>query len=372
MICGSAYSVVNFQKGSSLGGYGPGYLSLNGGSLEVNTVCIDQAKNIFITSLDSLYPGALVEMFRNHIFSASHTHYAPMVDSLKPAVGSYDPEAVEMWKDAIEEVPSNLHWAHIEKVVQYEASVPFPVYRRYDSKKSLFGKLINPLIGMYPNTTEPVDRSIKVFIFFGSDSEASFCIVWHCCHPVTRPSREYISADYVGAIRHQIRDRFGDIPVLFFLGPSGDIRPYISRKRFEFLPNLFINRRFASSPSHDESACIDLTYKQAIKFMTESKVVMHPKIDIKPLGCSLSNGNFFKSFRLSVSELFDFLFMPFEVSHRYHPEALSHGELLVSCSNSVKGYLPHISQIAYGGYEVDSSRKIMNYGERRFYLRKVL
>ena len=42
-----------------------------------------------------LYPGALAGMFdpARHIFCASHTHYAPMIDANKGLVGRYSQES---------------------------------------------------------------------------------------------------------------------------------------------------------------------------------------------------------------------------------------------------------------------------------------
>ena len=57
----------------------------------------------------------------------------------------------------------------------------------------------------------------------------------------------------------------------------------------------------------------------------------------------------------------EFFFRPFEVSHRYHLDAQgadrSGTKLLDSRAADVKGYLQHPSQIRFGGYEVDASRR---------------
>ena len=65
--------------------------------------------------------------------------------------------------------------------------------------------------------------------------------------------------------------------------------------------------------------------------------------------------------RLTVMDRLEFFFLPFAVSHRYHLDAQaadrSRTKLLDSRAGDVKGYLPHPSQLRFGGYEVDASRR---------------
>ena len=65
--------------------------------------------------------------------------------------------------------------------------------------------------------------------------------------------------------------------------------------------------------------------------------------------------------RLTVMDRFEFYFLPFEVSHRYHldAQAADHsGRKLLDCrAGGVKAYLPHPSQLRFGAYEVDASRR---------------
>lgn len=371
MICYPFYSSVVFPKDSSLGGYGSNYKACKLGSLEVNSVSFDANVDFAITSIDSLYPGELVDSFPEHLFCASHTHYSPMIDSGKPSVGSFDHKSLEQWAKSLNSIGMRSSSALIDTVVEYRASVPDPIYRRFDTHGSAIERYLNPIFGMYPNSLEIIDRSIRIFAFYDINSEVTFCLVWHSCHPVSRISRVEISADYVGVIRSEVRKMFGDIPVLFFLGPCGDIRPNITSKRFKFLPDIFPNRRFSKIPSYEQSKELDARYATAIQSMVEVKRIQSPKINIKSMKLKVSNGDVLESKRLSIPGLIDFVFFPFEVSHRYHFESLARGELIVSCSGSVKGYLPHKSQVLFGGYEVDSSRPIMRYGNERYFLESV-
>lgn len=372
MISRSSSRTITFPKGCSLGGYGPGYQSISTGDLEVNTVELCASIGFSLTSIDTLYPGQLVDSFPSHLICATHTHYSPMIDSKKPLVGDYDPAALEKWEKAIENMLHTSFSVRIKRVLEYRATVDHTIYRRFDSQGNSFERYSNPFIGMFPNKVETVDQTIRIFVFFDDASQASYCLVWHCCHPVSRSRRDVISSDYVGIIRTSLRERFGDIPVLFLLGPSGDIRPNLTEKRIPYLPDIFPNRKFSAFPTGDVSSHFETGYQIALNSMHEVKSVISPGVTVEPITLKISNGDRFESFRLKIAGLVSFIFYPFEVSHRYHWESELNGELIVSCAGSVNGYLPHKSQLTYGGYEVDSSRVAMGYGSERFYLEDVL
>lgn len=371
MISKANYRAITFPKGCSLGGYGPGQRSYSTGELEVNTVELCATTGFSLTSIDTLYPGQLVDSFPSHLICATHTHYSPMIDPKKPLVGDYDSTALATWEKVIENMCHASVSVRINRVLEYRATVNQTVYRRFDSKGGGLERYLNPLIGMFPNIVEPVDSTVRIFVFFDDTSQASYCFVWHCCHPVSRPRRDVISSDYVGVIRTSIRKKFGDIPVLFLLGPSGDIRPNLTAKRIPYFPNIFPNKRFSTVPSSNLSFHFENGYQIALKSMLEVKSVISPEVKVEPVTLKISNGDYFESIRIKIAHLVDFVFYPFEVSHRYHWESDLKGELIVSCAGSVKGYLPHKSQLVYGGYEVDSSRDAMGYGAERFYLEDV-
>ena len=69
---------------------------------------------------------------------------------------------------------------------------------------------------------------------------------------------------------------------------------------------------------------------------------------------------------IRFGEAYRFDFLPFELSHLFHLRERKHNNsrFLVSCCDDTIGYLPHPSQLPFGGYEVDGSRKYMNLEDR--------
>ena len=199
-----------------------------------------------------------------------------MIDSKKPMLGEFSEVALNIWKDSFYNKKSQVY--EIDSISYFRANSCIPIYRRYDNRGNMFGLLTNRFIGMFPNSKKAVDKSINIYIF-NSKEKARFCLIWHCCHPVSRRRRNVYSADFVAIIRKTIRERFGEIPVIFLNGPSGDIRPKMLRKRIKFLPEWSFNLKFSSPNLLDESY-VDETYEKAIKEMVFIKnfVNINPKI----------------------------------------------------------------------------------------------
>ena len=99
---------VAFDQDCCLGGNEAEAWALDASQpLELNGVTFSgkDGKDFTLATLDALYPGALAGMFdpAQHIFCASHTHYAPMIDANKGLVGRYSQESCERWKLAFAE-----------------------------------------------------------------------------------------------------------------------------------------------------------------------------------------------------------------------------------------------------------------------------
>jgi hypothetical protein len=322
-----------------------------------------RGKKSTIASIDSLYAGDLWQELDQEVdLLASHTHFAPMIDSQKPMLGEFSKVALNIWKNSFYNKRSQTY--EIDSIHYFRANSAIPIYRRFDNRGNMFGILTNRFIGMFPNSKEPVDKNINIYIF-NSEGRARFCFIWHCCHPVSRRRRNVYSADFIAIIRNSIRERFGEIPVIFANGPSGDIRPKVLKKRIKFLPEWSFNLKF-SLPNLASEIYVDQTYEKAIDEMEFIKTfpTINPRVferKIKVEGFGILE---IKTF--SFCDELAFCFLPFEVSHRYHNISKSKGVFIASCANHVFGYLPHKTQHFYGGYEVDKSRKSMSLKRRIF------
>lgn len=323
----------------------------------------DDCENITIASIDSLYAGDLWRELNYEVdFLASHTHFAPMLDSKKPNLGEFSNLAVKKWKNAFKKRELLSH--EIDSIYYFTTNVNIPIYRRFDNKGNILGLFANRYVGMFPNFKEPIDNATNIFLFC-EQTKPKFCLVWHCCHPVSRRERNIYSADYISIIRKSIRKRFGEMPVIFANGPSGDIRPCLLKKRFNNLPDWYLNRKF-TEPNYSDELYVDKAHEEAIESLkfrgkfsniipkvkkSLLRVIGYKEIEVKTI--------FF-------GEQIGLCLLPFEVSHRYNNIAQKKGVFIASCSNDVLGYLPHETQLNYGGYEVDKSREIMGLAKRIF------
>lgn len=356
-------SPATFPAGLPVGGYGVGYHGRHSfDPLEINGISwqSDHGPQMMI-SLDALYAGAFKSRFGEDAeIVASHTHFAPMTDRQKPQLGHTETAAIDGWQVAFE--TAKRHGFENDEIRHYYSEVGVPLYRRYDHKGALFGRFVNRYCGMYPNDKEPIDKGIHIFGFCQKGA-VKLCMVWHCCHPVSRPDRHAYSADYIGVIRAKLRQKFGQVPVIFINGPSGDIRPGIVEKRISFLPAWGLNRKF-SRPCKTDTQALDQAYGEAIETMSLracyepiSPVVSQHDLHIEGYGA-------LRVKKMLFAQELGFCFLPFEVSHRYHRIGQTQGVFIASLANDVLGYLPHQTQLGYGGYEVDSSRPFMGLKHR--------
>ena len=351
----------------SLGGYGTENFSKASSNkeLEINGInFFDPSSNqtYEIVALDALYPGDLVRSLKKSksemILAASHTHYAPHIDSAKKLLGTVHPQALIDYKSAIE--IANKHEVFPDKCDMYSADIPISIYRRFDYPKSRFNDFLCANFGMYPNDAQDLDQALRIWVF-SENATTRFVIVLFSCHPVSRASRDKISADYVGIIREKIREKFSCRTVLFFQGCSGDVRPNISEKRISWLPKSRLNWRFKHKASKYDVKKFDEELKKGIKklkLQNSYKLSSNFFSITDHIGC-LTNNEKFSYKKLSIQGIAVFHFLPFEVSHLYHLHALKHAEnnFIVTCSGPSAGYLCHPTQLKARGYEVEGSSK---------------
>lgn len=369
-------SKMNFPKGTPLGGFSSRVSGSNkfSSSLELNGVDISYKGTTWnFCSVDALYCGnKILESEKNDcaIIVASHTHYAPMIDDTKPLLSSFSQESLNIYKKTFETVEKCV--VNPDSCAIYSGEVEWPIYRRFDYPQTTINKFFSKFGGFYPNIDQPIDRSIKIIVFY-SKNIALFAIAYHACHPVSRSNEEIISPDYIEAIRDAVRQKFSINTCLFFLGCSADIRPNFQTKRISFIPKNRLNLRFNYNPSNQLQKQLDRDYFKAIinaNKIYEAKI-SEDTINIQKKSVKIAG---FKMLEIPILRIFEniqFAFFPFEISHRYHLEILNKYPdsfyFLVSCARHTYGYLPHLSQLKYSGYEVDSSRKIMGLQNRIYF-----
>ena len=373
MICIKIFSSkVELAAGEPLGGSDPNRFSQSpSDALEVNGFAFTagDGRTYRICSVDALYAGRLVERLKSeeafHIFAASHTHYAPMLDDNKPYIGGFSQVGFDAYVRAL--VLAANREVEISRCRLYLAEVDVPVYRRFDYPDSSLNRFLASRFGFYPNEAMPIDRSIYLFEF-GDIRQGHFVVVYHACHPVTQGVGCELSPDYIGAIRQAVRDRFSIETVVFLQGCAGDIRPNLAKKRIPWLPRFRLNWKFNWFPAEQVITQVYEKYANAIRAAVKSRdiVLGECPFDVSTRELRLADGREVETFRIGLPGGIEFHFLPFEVSHLYHFDATSASgkKFIVSCANDTGGYLSHPSQHQAGGYEVHGSLHYMGLKEK--------
>lgn len=367
-------TTLRLPAGQAMGGYGGVRLSAQASEvMEVNTWAFADASTgrLFeLCSIDALYAGDLLATTaspgKQRIFAASHTHCGPMLDSSKPELGACAKEALQLYTQAVTAAPRQAVQADLCRV--YRAEVEVPIYRRFDWPDTAANRWLAGRAGMYPNSRQSIDKHLYLFEF-SRGGQCVFTLAYHACHPVTRGNADTLSPDYVAAVRSAVRHRFGAVPCLFLLGCAGDIRPNFACKRVPWLPSGRLNWRFEWPASAANMALADSRYAQAVaQAPLWQTVALQPgrELRVEQRSLPLAAPGPVPVTCLVIGDRLRFEFLPFEVSHLFHLDAIQKDPMrfTVSCADHTLGYLPHPRQIRAGGYEVDGSRACMGLAQR--------
>ncbi len=229
-----------------MGGYGgPERLTRQlHGRLEANIVVLGEGVSVVvIVSLDTLFAGAAITtriidacMRRFGIGAerilvlASHTHFAPMMDASKPALGRADAEEVDRWGRAVTEAimtaPPREAGSVRVGLGRSDCAVNRRLRWRLPTLMWLLGKT-NSDIYVCDNPAGPRDPRIRTCVWRSTAGEPLAAFWSFACHPVSFPEPETASADYIGIVREALRRHLGvaSLPVIFAPGCMGDVRP---------------------------------------------------------------------------------------------------------------------------------------------------
>ena len=208
--------------------------------LEANVLCIKGASSsVTIVSVDLLYPG---ETLRAHLVKnlglagkdeelflcASHTHSAPMTAPSMTRLGVPDAEYVHYVATQI---------TALVKSIEHEGESCVCTYHEGTADHSMNRRLIRLRLtrsglgrssGLGPNPKGDRDESVRILKFSMPGGKPSAMVWNYACHPTEFPGFLEVSADYPGIVRSRLRSEYGDVPVLFLQGFSGDVRPPFS------------------------------------------------------------------------------------------------------------------------------------------------
>lgn len=230
----------------ALGGYSVGQRGVRIDSpLEVNCLCLrDGETTIVIVTLDLLYvTQALREVVLAKVRSlgltgedifmaASHTHYAPAIDSTKPLLGEPDSEYLHRTAATVVDAIRDAVLGRKENVAVEvrRGEAPIGINRRKRRAVRILRTGVEfHRVGMCPNPTGPTDPLTTV-VSFKADGRTVAQLWSAACHPTGYPDASCVSAHWPGVVREHLRDLEGvaaaeRTPVLFLQGFSGDVRP---------------------------------------------------------------------------------------------------------------------------------------------------
>ena len=209
--------------------------------------------------------------------------------------------------------------------------------------------------------------------------------------PAIRPrlfSTDVISADYPGAVRHALRERFGEIPCIFAQGFCGDIRPNIevSQKpgwRDRLRRGL---RTIASGPMFDDPSAEDWArWSQSLTAGVCDIAQGDPVTTFSPTSLQTGSagiplGDFFKGSTpakmlaaqvVRIGEELEIVALSAEATVEWEPildEAVpapsGRIRLYAGYLGALFGYLPTAAQVPEGGYEVEGFQPLFGLSGR--------
>lgn len=360
------------------------------GRLEANIVILGEGEDaVVLVSIDTLFAGrdltrAIVETSGRRcglgaeriLVLASHTHFAPMLDASKPALGRADPDEIQRCAALITKAILSAQARPCAAVRSGSGRSDLSVNRRRRWRPPTLVRLLGKVRGdiyMCDNPSGPRDPLIRTCVWLSPDG-APLAALWSfACHPVFFPRTETASADYVGVVREALRRRLGaQTPVIFAPGCMGDAWPRSPRpwKAWSQGPGLVLYGPRQPPFDHDVwRRWSDELAKEAL--VIDDAGVTWPLT--APSGAPPGAARFS---RLPVAEMFDGVSPVAELQAKSvvvpgvgrvitlscepvaEIAALVAGDrddLVLGYEGDIFGYLPTDAMIAEGGYESERS-----------------
>ena len=386
LVAVAGHTRVNLAIPSPLGANGLPHFAIEpeniaGQDLEVNLVLFGgRAARVLFVSVDILFAGpTLSQRVRSVVarlapdvavwLSATHTHRAPAMDRNKPALGEARPEVIDSLVSQIEDAVLHLLTEgsgvrRLSPTIATADMAGLSVHRRARGRLRLTRRgFQSGGVTMAPNHAIPVQRE-AVRVDWLDEAGVVRCVMWHwSCHPTAYPDPRRISSDYVGVVRQAIRAQVGEVPVLFFQGFAGDIRPPAVRTwRTEPLRRARLGpgfRRFTDSEYAAWAGEIAERILHARPYLSSASTSGHEG----PISTrrTFPSTDFVRGSPVEEVVMHEILLGPLrlfgvsaEPSFGHLPRSVNHAtDWYCGYLEDVYGYLPTEEQYREGGYEVD-------------------
>lgn len=357
------------------------------GSLECNVLVIhdEDRPQVVIVTIDAPYVGSVLRnavvdaladrVDGNDIFLfASHTHQAPATDPDKPVLGSVDDATLTQ---IITQVTGVCSAAVDSQPRVVRAAVRGTKSRHAVNRRRRFPVLFTRhglKLGAVRGGSDrngKVDEDLLLITVADEENGDVVAVLWNfACHPVGHPHPEEVSAHFIGVVREAIRAKYNnaDLPVLFFQGFSGDLRPRSASTMRSKYTGL---RRLAQPVGCQAFTASDYaSWTRSLAQAASSALLSEPS-PIKGEGCrvirhemprtSFVNGSdndapvSFAALDLGSNVAVVDVSAEAVVAYAEVVRSIAGREfvLLAGCMDDVFGYAPTAKMLTEGGYEVE-------------------
>jgi len=359
--------------------------------LEANVLLIRGASSrVIIVSTDLLYPGetlrsqlvknlGLEDRSEELFLCASHTHSAPMTAPSIPHLGIADHEYVQFVATQITELVKSIEDKGERCVCTYHVGSADHSMNRRLVRSRLTRSGFARSSGFGPNPSGDRDESVRI-IEFSKTNGQSCAVIWnYACHPTDFPGFLQVSAEYPGIVRARLRSQLGDIPVLFFQGFSGDVRPPFSGRAAGiagFARRVLVGPQFRQPLRREWEQWSNSLAESVASFARSSGHTLQiDSLAVKRIAVPenefAAGGSGDKSLVWHLIDCGGFRIVginaePVVKYRRLLEESFSRAEplLTVGCLDQPVCYLPSDNMIPEKGYEVEGFRSLFNFDAR--------
>ncbi len=375
------------QRPAVLGGYKNRTIPFEriADKLEGNAIRLESEEGtIVLVTIDALYPGRILRerllaecgLAEEQLFlAASHTHFAPMTAPGLPGLGAHDPPYVEFAAKRLIDLIRSLHAGETPVMSWFHQGKAHHSINRRLPRWRLTKAGLNYGWGLAPNPAGERDERIFALRFQVNDKTSA--ILWsYACHPTDFPEPQQVSADFPGVVRDRLRKKFGNIPILYLQGFSGDIRPPFSGiSGFDGVARRILQGPQFRAATLDEwqgwaqslATCVEDTLIRGVPIKISPpwmKRVEVPEVELgaggtgdKPLRWHCVDFGGFRLIGANAEPV---------IGYRKLMETMSENTPLLTagCLDQTHGYLPTELMLKQGGYEVDGFRPLFDYPTR--------
>jgi hypothetical protein len=326
---------------------------------------------------------------------ASHTHSAPATDRACARLGMPEAGFVDDVAEATETLVRTIQGQQASAISLdvFQGQLNHSINRRRYWPFPTVGRTYGfrwTSMSLAPNPSGPRDERATVALLRGTDDGQVLGAIWHyTCHPTAVVPENVISADYPGAVRRALRERFGPIPCIFLQGFCGDVRPNIAtsplnvgwRERLRRMA-----RTMASGPTFASPSAEDWTrWSQSLAAGVCDIAKQGPGKTLLPMRLQTGSnaiplGGFFAGSIpdkmlaaqiVRIGEELEIVALSAEVTVEWQrildqaiPIQPGRIRLYAGYLGALFGYLPTAAQIPEGGYEVEGFQPLFGLSGR--------